>query len=359
MDTEAIKANFRAVRGVVGERCLIMPTAKADGYGHGAVPVAQAMVEAGADRLSVSNLCEAVELREAGITLPLLILGYTPPCEAAELARLRITQTVADAAYAAQLSAQAVRDGVTVQVHIKLDTGMSRLGFVYHDEASTACIEEIAAACGLPHLEAEGIFTHFAKADEDEAFTRRQFALFESAIAQLAARGVTFAVRHCCNSAATLNYPEMHLDMVRPGLLIYGVLPDEQLPALPLQPAMALKTVVAQVKTVPAGTPVSYGGTAVTARESVLATVPIGYADGLPRAASNRGVMLVGGAVVPIIGRVCMDQCVLDVTGVTVNTGDEVTVFGAELPVERLAQASETISYEILCRVGQRVPRAY
>ncbi len=359
VSTDAVKENYRAVRGVVGADRLVMAAVKADGYGHGAVPVARALADAGVDRFAVSNLCEAVELREAGLTQPILILGYTPPEEASALSRLHVTQAVTDGAYAAALEAETERAGVTVQVHMKLDTGMSRLGFVYHDEA--ADIDALAAACRLPHLDTEGVFTHFAAADSaDETFVRRQFALFQDALRRLGERGIVFAVRHCCNSAATLRFPEMHLDMVRPGIVLYGVAPDGAM-ALPvsLKPAMTLKTVVAQVKTVPTGTPVSYGCTAVTQRETVLATVPIGYADGLPRVCSDRAVMLVHGQRARIVGRVCMDQCLLDVTGIAVQPGDEVTVFGTELSVDELAATADTISYEILCRVGQRVPRVY
>ena len=359
VSTAAMKANCAAVRTLVGNDCRIMAIVKADGYGHGAVPSAQAFVEAGAEWLAVSNLCEAAELREAGLSQPMLILGYTPPEEAAELSRLNITQTVSDAAYAAALETEAARAGVVLPVHIKVDTGMSRLGFVYQSEH--ADLEAIAAACSLPHLRAEGLFTHFAYADDpDESKTRYQFNLFNEVTERLKKRGITFALRHCCNSAATLRFPEMHLDMVRPGLLLYGSLPDSSLACrVPLSPCMALKTVVAQVKTVPAGTHVSYGGFGVTERKAQLATVPIGYADGLPRACSDKAEMLVNGARVRIVGRVCMDQCVLDVTDLYVREGDEVTVFGGGLPAETLAASADTIVYEILCRVGQRVPRVY
>ncbi len=355
VSTEALIDNCRAVRRVVGDHCAVMATVKADGYGHGAVRAAQAFAEAGAEWFSVSNLCEAIELREAGLTQPILILGYTPPEEAQTLSRLHITQTVSDTGYADALETHAAADDVTVTVHIKLDTGMSRLGFWY--QSHDADVEAIAAACRLPHLRAEGIFTHFADADnEDAAFSHRQFTLFEHAIARLRERGITFALRHCCNSAGTMRFPEYHLDLVRPGLVLYGYAPFDE---SGLRPAMALKTVVAQVKTVPAGTPVSYGCTAVTRRETTLATVPIGYADGLPRACSGHGMMLVGEHRVPIVGRVCMDQCMLDVTGLSVAPGDEVTVFGEELPATEIARAADTIVYEILCGVGKRVPRAY
>lgn len=351
----AVKDNFAAVRRVVGDDCRIMATVKADGYGHGAIPMAKAFAEAGAEWLSISNLNEAIELRDAGLDLPMLLLGYTPPEEVPVLCSREVTQTVFDLDYARRLSHVASAAGVTVKVHIKIDTGMSRLGFVYHDEATD--IADLVEACRLPALDVEGVFTHFACADgEDEAPTRRQFALFSDVLARLEAEGITFRLRHCCNSAATLRFPEYHLDLVRPGLLLYGYAPFE---GWELTPSMTLKSVVAQVKAVPAGVPVSYGGTAVTERDCVLATVPIGYADGLPRAASDKAVMLVGGGEARIVGRVCMDQCILDVTGLDVKTGDEVIVFGRRLSAERLADSAGTIVYEILCRVGQRVPRTY
>ncbi len=358
---DAIVENVRAVRGVLTPGCRVMATVKADAYGHGAVRVAQALVAEGVEWLAVSHIDEAAELRAAGITVPLLLLAYTSPDEAAQLAALNVVQTVSDKAYAIALSEAAVAANVTVEVHIKLDTGMGRIGFVCGDGA----VDEIAAACALPNLNPTGIFTHFAVADvespEADAATLSQFALFEKTVGELEARGVTFALRHCCNSAATLRFPQMHLDMVRPGIVLYGYAPDEAL-ALPivLKPAMEVCAVVAQIKRVPAGTPISYGATAVTTRETVLATVPIGYADGLPRAASNRGVLRVRGNNAPLIGRVCMDQCVIDVTEIPgVCVGDTVTVFGESLSAAQLAAQVDTISYEILCRVGKRVHRLY
>lgn len=358
---DAIVNNFRQVRQYVRRDCRCLAIVKADAYGHGAVTVARALEAAGADRFGVATLAEARELRDAGITLPILILSYTPPAAAAELAQLNVMQSVTDAAYAEALNAEAAKAGVTLTVHVKVDTGMSRVGFVYHDEADDATVDDIARAAMLPQLQAEGLFTHFAMADaESEQATRRQFALFEGLTARLRERGITFAVRHCCNSAATLRFPEMQLDMVRCGIVLYGWLPDASMVSpFPLTPAMQWRCVVSQVKRVAAGTPISYGHTAVTERESVLATLPIGYADGLLRACSNRAVMNVGGHSAPIVGRVCMDQCMLDVTGLSVQTGDTVTVFGDGAPLEELAAASDTIVYEVICRVGKRVPRVY
>ncbi len=362
VSTDAVVANYRAVRERLTAHCRVMASVKADAYGHGAVPVAKALEAAGADWLAVSHISEAAELRQAGITLPLLLLAYTPPAEAARLAALGAAQAVSDGDYAAALNAAAEAAGVTVEVHIKLDTGMGRIGFVCYDGDPA---DAIAAACALPHLNATGIFTHFAMADvatpEADAFTKQQFARFTETTRCLAERGVTFPLRHCCNSAAALRFPEMHLDMVRPGIVLYGLAPDEAL-SLPitLTPAMTLCAAVGQVKTVPAGTPISYGGTAVTARRSVLATVPLGYADGLPRACSGRIAMAVRGHLAPLLGRVCMDQCVLDVTDIPdVQPGDTVTVFGESPSAAALAAGADTIAYEIVCRLGRRVVRIY
>ncbi len=359
---QAVASNLRAVRSVLSPDCRVMASVKADAYGHGAVAVARALAEAGVDHLAVSHVNEAAELREAGITLPILLLAYTPPSEAARLAALGVAQSVSDREYAVALNEAAAAAGVSVAVHIKLDTGMGRIGFVCHEATPT---EDIVAACALPQLCVEGVFTHFALADvatpEADAFTKLQFSRFTAALAALEAQGVTFPLRHCCNSAAALRFPEMHLDMVRPGIVLYGCPPDEAL-SLPvtLTPVMTLCSVVAQVKTVPAGTHVSYGGTAVTTGETRLATVPIGYADGLPRVCSNRMALGVGGGRAPIVGRVCMDQCILDVTELpAVTPGETVTVFGAAPTAGELAATADTISYEILCRVGKRVPRVY
>ena len=224
----------------------------------------------------------------------------------------------------------------------------------------------MAAACRLPHLTAEGIFTHFASADEEEdgGFTRRQFALFMDAVRRLEKRGVSFALRHCCNSAATLRYPEMHLDMVRPGIILYGLSPAPWMEGmLPLDPVMELKTTVSMIKDLPADTPVSYGRIYTTGEARRVATVPIGYADGYPRVLSNRADMLLAGRRVRVVGRVCMDQCMLDVTGLDVRESMVATVFGRDgeafLPVEELADHMGTINYEVVCQISKRVPRLF
>ncbi len=363
---DVLEENMRLLQNYVSPGCRIMGIVKADAYGHGAVAVAKRMAKIGITYFGVSNLEEAIELRRAGITQPMLILSYTPPCEAARLAEYAITQTVLSLSYAQELSVAAAAAGVTLTVHIKVDTGMSRVGFVCHDEAAVdPTAAEIMAACALPALTAEGIFMHFPSADEEDdgGFTKRQFALFMTLLETLEKEGVTFALRHCCNSAALVRYPEMHLDMVRPGIVQYGYFPDAWLKArIPgIQPVLELKTTVSMLKTLPAGTPLSYGRTFAADKPMTVATVPIGYADGYYRAMSNTAYMLVNGRPAPVVGRVCMDQCMLDVSAIDgVAVGSEATVLGAEaLTADVLASWANTINYEVLCGVSRRVPRQY
>ena len=363
---DRLQGNFQAIQASLAPGSQAMAVVKADGYGHGAAAAAKALREAGAAWFGVSNLEEAVQLRRAGIDGDILILSFTPPEEAGRLAEFAVTQTVLSRPYAEELDAAAQAAGVRVRVHLKVDTGMSRVGFLYHREGDEAVLDDMAAACRLPHLTAEGIFTHFASADEEEdgGFTRRQFALFMDAVRRLEERGVSFALRHCCNSAATLRYPEMHLDMVRPGIILYGLSPAPWMEGmLPLDPVMELKTTVSMIKDLPADTPVSYGRIYTTGEYRRVATVPIGYADGYPRVLSNRADMLLAGRRVRVVGRVCMDQCMLDVTGLDVRESMVATVFGRDgeafLPVEELADHMGTINYEVVCQISKRVPRLF
>lgn len=362
---DRLRDNFHSIRASLSPGCRVMAVVKADGYGHGAVNTAMTLRDAGASWFGVSNLEEAVQLRRAGIEEPILVLSYTPPEEAGRLAECRVTQTVLTRPYAEELNRAAQAAGVRVRTHLKVDTGMSRVGFLYQEE-NPAVLADMAASCRLPALDMEGIFTHFASADEQEdgGFTRRQFMLFTHAIDQLERAGIHFALRHCCNSAATLRFPDMHLDMVRPGIILYGLAPDGWMrDRLPLRPVMELKTTVSMVKELGPGTPVSYGRIYTTEQPCAVATVPIGYADGYPRVMSNRADMLVGGRRVRVVGRVCMDQCMLDVTGLDVRESMVVTVFGedngAVLPVEELAAHMGTISYEVVCQISKRVPRLF
>ena len=369
VDLDAIESNYRAIRACLRPETKVCCIVKADAYGHGSEQIAKTYEALHADWLAVSNLEEAEQIRRAGVKLPILILGYTQPDRAKELAESRIAQSVVGPEFAAALSAEAVKAGVTVDVHLQVDTGMSRVGFFYQDPGRDgAAIDAMERVCRLPGLHAEGIFTHFASADEGEGgadYTRRQFACFTGAIARLGERGVRFSLRHCANSAAVFDYQEMQLDMVRPGVILYGLMPSgSMLHPVKLTPAMSLKSTVALVKKIPEGTCVSYGRRFTTARETLVATVPIGYADGYLRRYGENACALVRGKRAPVIGRVCMDQLMLDVTGVPgVETGDTVTLMGCDgseaVTADEIADRIGTINYEIVCGVATRVPRVY
>ena len=370
IDLCAAEHNFRMVREATAPGAMVCCTIKANAYGHGAVQMARLYEELGADFFAVSNIEEALQLRRHNITRPILVLGYTDPACAAILAENTISQAVFSYEYGCALAQAAREAGVVVRIHIKIDSGMSRIGFVYHqigqDDDNLLQAEEV---CHLPGLFPEGVFTHFAVADEGvdgRLFTLRQYGCFKEAIETFQRDGIDFLVRHCANSAAIFDYPEMHLDMVRAGVVLYGLRPSEAVVHLPeLRPVMQLKSVVSLVKTIRPGDTVSYGRCFVAQRPTRLATVPIGYADGYLRANAETGAcMLVHGQKVPVVGRVCMDQLMLDVTGVeNVQRGDTVTVFGtdgdAEIPVDELARNNHTINYELVCAVGPRVPRFF
>lgn len=362
IDLSNLEHNYRALRAMLPQGCRFLGVVKADAYGHGAVQVARRLETLGAEYLAVACLDEALELRQARITTPILILGYTPTERAEALLDNGITQTVYDVEMARALSDAAAAAGKTLKIHVKADTGMSRLGWLCGGEDQSAAVEAIAQVCALPGLEAEGIYTHFANADGDEDYTMLQFTRFLDLLEALEGRGITFAIRHCAASAAALKFPCTHLDMVRPGIALYGHYPDpscEGLDGPGLRPVMTLKTRVASVKAVPAGTPVSYGCTHVLDRETKLAALTIGYADGLPRLCSDKLEVLIGGQRAPVVGRICMDMCMADVTGLDVAPGDEVEVFGEHLPIEDVAALAGTIQYELLCAVSPRVHRAY
>lgn len=361
IDLDALEHNYHTLRALAPYGCRFLGLVKANGYGHGAVHIARKLQELGADMLAVACLAEAKELREEGITLPILCLGQTLP-ELAELVpQYDVIQTVEDLDTARALSAAAVAAGKPVKIHVKLDTGMSRLGFLWRKDADNAkVLDDITALCALPGLEAEGLFTHFSDAAGSEEYTMGQFTAFLDAKRALEERGVRFAIYHCGASGAVLNYPCTHLDMIRPGILLYGHYPDPCLEGLAgpdLTPVMRLKSRISAVHDLPAGTCVSYSRTAVLERDSRLAVVPIGYGDGYPRSLSGRMDMVVRGKACPIVGRVCMDMCMIDVTDLPdVRAGDEVLVYGPEL-TDRAAELADTIVYELLCNVSPRVPR--
>lgn len=361
IDLGALEHNYHALRTLPPRNCKFLGVVKANAYGHGAIPVARRLEKLGTDYLAVACLDEGAELRVAGITAPILVLGHTPVEFAADLVRLRLTQTVYHLETAKALSAAAQAEGRPLKIHLKADTGMSRLGLLSDEAHIDAAAEELAAICALPGLEAEGIYTHFSDADGSEAFTMCQLRRFTAVIDALSAKGISFPLRHCAASAGTLRFPCSHLNMVRPGIALYGYLPAPscggQL-AGELRPVMTLKTRVAEVKELPAGAPVSYGRTAILEKDTRMAVLSIGYADGFARALSNRGTVLLGGEERPVTGRVCMDLCMVP-AGETVQVGDVAEVFGPNLPLERMAALLDTIPYEILCNVSRRVPRVY
>ena len=362
IDLDALEHNYRRARTLTGPGVRYLGVVKADAYGHGAVQIGRKLESLGADYLAVSSLDEARELRHGGITMPVLILGHTPPDMVPELIRYHITQAVSALAKAEEYSAAAVACGGTLRVHIKVDTGMSRLGFLVRGGHFEGGVAAIAAACALPGLDAEGIFTHFAVADEDgeedEAYTREQFGLFTAVIDALARQGRTFAIRHCANSGALARYPEMYLDMVRPGIALYGAGADAQ--RLDLRPVMSLKTCVSTIKVFDPDTTVSYGRTFRTAERTRIGVLPIGYADGFFRGLSNRASVLTKQGSAPIRGRICMDMCMVDLTELPdVHVGDAVEIFGQRQRVDDLASMLGTIPYELTCAVSKRVPRLY
>ena len=363
VDLNALAHNYHALRALTPAGCKFLGLVKANAYGHGAVPVAKKLEALGCDMLAVACLAEAAQLRNAGITLPILCLGYTPAEQMDLLLKYRVTQTVGDLETGRALSDAAQRAGGVLDIHVKLDTGMGRIGFLWQlDGDNTAVADYISALCALPGLRAGGMFTHFSDADGSEAYTEDQLHRFQDARTTLAQRGVTFPLYHCGASAATLRYACTHMDMVRPGIALYGYSPAPDMPlphGLELRPVMTVKSRVYVVRDLPAGSCVSYGRTATLARDSRLAVVPIGYGDGFPRLLSNRMELIVHGVPCPIVGRICMDMCMADATGLGAAPGDEVELFGEHLPVEDAAALAGTIQYELLCAVSPRVPREY
>ena len=360
---ENLRHNYEAIRKSLPAGCRFLGVVKADAYGHGALPVSRLLQEAGADYLAVSCLDEALELRRGGITMPILILGHTPREQVKNLIDLHITQAVSCQAKALEYSQEAVRCGGELTVHIKVDTGMSRLGYLVSGGHFGTGTADICAACGLPGLRAEGIFTHFAVADEPDAdsaaYTRAQFDLFRRVVDEVEwQRGQRFAIRHCANSGAVASYPETYLDMVRPGILLYGC--GDLAAGLGLRPVMRLKTTVSTIKIYGPGTDVSYGRQYTTPRTTRMGVVPYGYADGFFRCLSGRCRFAAKGGDAPQRGRICMDMCMVDLTDLPeVQVGDELEIFGHIHPVEELAKLAGTISYELTCAVSKRVPRVY
>lgn len=362
VDTGALAWNVRALASLVPRGTDLMAIVKANGYGHGAIPVARTMLAHGAQSLGVATLDEAIELREAGFVAPILVLGWTPPEEAAAVVQYGVAQTVTSLDAAETLAREARRRDRRARIHVKIDTGMGRLGFPAGGEKTR---EAVARMLKEPSLEVKGIYTHFAVADEDPEYTNLQLSRFRAVLADLARRGLPLPTRHAANSAALLGFPESHLDLVRPGISLYGYDPAPGvIRPITLKPALTWKTRVAHVKTLPAGSSVSYGRTYVTSGPERVATLPVGYADGYSRALSNKGEVLIHGRRARILGRVCMDQIIVSVEHIPdVAVGDEVVLLGAQgeeaITADEMAAWLGTISYEVLTTIGSRVPRVY
>lgn len=369
IDLDALKNNIRRIRSYVRPETKILGVVKADAYGHGCVPVARTLLENGADWLAVACIDEGVQLRRSGITCPILILGHTSEEEAERVVHEDITPGCYSYALASALSRAASKLGKRAKIHIKLDTGMGRVGFRYTEdpEVNQKTVDTILKMAILPNLDIDGIFTHFSVADEnDDDYTNLQFQRFQSICDRLKANGLEIPIRHCCNSAALIRFPKMHMDMVRPGIILYGLKPSEFVDCgrLHLHPVMQFKAKITNVKEVEEGVSISYGRRFQTLSTARIATIPVGYADGYSRTLSGKSQAIVGGKLCNLVGNICMDQCMIDVSSVNnIAIGDDVILFGRsddiELPVESLAEKMGTINYEVLCAIGRRIPRVY
>ena len=361
IDLDALKANFEQIRKATTPGTGILAVVKADAYGHGALETAKTLIDSGAAGLCLATIDEAVELRKHGIDVPMMTLGFTDPSRFEDAVKYDVEQSVYSFGIAKALSDESVKQGKTCKIHIKLDTGMGRIGFKT-DGSET---DEIIRSCTLPGIEPYGIFSHFAAADiDDDEYTRYQFDLFMKQIDVLGQKGIRFSKRHICNSAGILRFPEMHLDLVRAGIILYGLMPPgcpKPVCDIELKPVMNWYAKVIHIKTVPAGATISYGRHFTAKRPTEVTTVGIGYADGLSRRLSNGFELVIGGKRCPIIGNICMDMCMIDTTDLEVRpeVGDRVTVFGSTRPADELAEALGTINYEITCDVGKRVRRLY
>ncbi len=360
---DAIAHNINAFRRRLPEDMKLMAVVKANAYGHGAIEVAEEAVRSGVDYLAVAFLDEAMELRQAGIQAPILVLGYTPPEALAEAANHQITLTIYSEDVLVALETNKAAFKYPLKVHVKLDTGMGRIGLWNEQEA----IEFTTRLATIDQVRVEGLYTHFAKADEaDKRYTQMQYRRMTKVIDQLATKGITFEWNHAGNSAAAIDCPEASFQMVRIGIGLYGMYPSNEVDRtqVDLKPVMSLKTRVVMVKSLPPGSGVSYGAMYTTQTEESIATLPVGYADGYTRLLSHKADTLIHGARVPIVGRICMDQCMINVTEVSnVQIGDEVVLFGQQademILVDELAESIGTINYEMTCKISERVPRIY
>lgn len=362
VDLDKLAFNMREIRRVSRSKNIIA-VVKADAYGHGAIDVAPVLLENGANRLAVAVISEAVELRRSGIECPVMILGFTPPNLIDDILKYNIEQAVYSYEFAKELSKMAQKKNKVAKVHIVVDTGMGRIGYLPNDESA----EEVYNISKLPNIIVEGMFCHFSTADEhDKTYTYDQVRRFNDFYEKLKKKKVSINIRHIANSAAIIDLPETHYEAVRPGIIIYGYYPSEEVNKdnINLKPVMTLKTNVVHIKTLPPGEYVSYGRKYKTEIESVIATLPVGYADGYTRLLFEKGKVILRGSFAPVIGSICMDQCMIDVTGIDgVKVGDEVILIGEDennkFTADIVAELMGTINYEIVCMISKRVPRVY
>ena len=352
IDLDALIYNYRTIKEKIGKDVKFLGVVKADAYGHGSINVAKTLEEEGADYLAVSSIDEAMELRVNGIKMPILILGHTPKEQVSRLIEYDITQAVTCKAKAVEYSEESVRIGKTLKIHIKVDTGMSRLGYLCEGDYFDNGVKGICEALNMQGLDAEGIFTHFAVSDEygekNDEYTKKQFKLFTDVISEVERiSGRRFRIKHCANTGAVARFPETYLDMVRPGLLLYGY--GEFAKKMGLKPVMNLKTTVSTIKIYPEGTPISYGGIFVTDKTTRVGVLPYGYADGFLRSLSNKCSLMTADGPARVCGKICMDMCMIDITGMNnVEVGSEIEVFGKNNSIDTLAEIA-----------GTRVPRMY
>jgi len=362
VDLDKLAHNMREIRRVAKSENIIA-VVKADAYGHGAIDVAPVLLENGANRLAVAVISEAVELRRSGIECPIMILGFTPPNLIDELLKYDIEQAVYSYEFAIELSKMAQKKNKMAKIHIVVDTGMGRIGYLPNDESA----QEVYNISRLPNIIIEGMFCHFSTADEkDKSYTNGQVKKYNDFYEKLKEKKVNINIRHVANSAAIIDLPETHYEAVRPGIILYGYYPSEEVNKenIDLIPVMTLKTNIVHIKKLPPGESVSYGRKFTTERESVIATLPVGYADGYTRLLYQKGKVILKGKFAPVIGRICMDQCMIDITDIEgVKIGDEVILMGEDenkkFTADTIAELIGTINYEVVCMIGKRVPRVY
>ena len=354
--------NMRETRRIVNKDTKITAVIKADGYGHGAISIGQTLLDNGANRFAVATLSEAIQLRSSFLDIEIMVLGYTPNDLVKDIISNNIIQTVYTIEQARLFSKVALELNQKMTIHIKIDSGMNRLGM--QDNQKT--IDSILEMSKLEGLIVEGIFTHFAMADEiDKEYTNKQVKIYKKIVDALEKEGLNIPLKHVSNSAAIIDMPELNMDMVRAGIMLYGLYPSEYVnhENVNLKEVMCLKAKISQVKEIPKGTGISYGLSYKCDKDSLVATLPIGYADGLTRMLSGKASVVVNGVIVPIIGNICMDQCIIDVTGLDVNIGDEVVLFGGNdsngISIDSVSNLLNTINYEIVCMINKRVPRVY